>query len=209
MSKLLYIEASPREERSYSKAVAEAFIEAYTKNHPKDKVKRINLFKMRLPSFDGEALNAKYAILNGKPHTPEQKAAWGQVEKVIEQFKSADKYLLSTPMWNFGIPYKLKHYIDVITQPTYTFSYSPTEGYKGLVTGKPMAVVYARGGKYVPGTPEEAYDLQKKYVELALGFIGFTGVKSLIVEGTLYGPEVANASRDAAIAEARIAAEKF
>lgn len=209
MSKLLYIEVSPREERSYSKAVADAFIESYTKSHPRDRVKKINLFKLRLPQFDGDILNAKYAILNGLPHTPEQKAAWVQVEKVIEQFKKADKYLLSTPMWNFGIPYKLKHYIDVITQPGYTFSYSPTEGYKGLVTGKPVTVVYARGGKYAPGTPEEAYDLQKKYLELALGFIGFTGIKSLIVEGTLFGPDVAAASRDAAIAEARLAAEKF
>ena len=55
---------------------------------------------------------------------------------MIERFKGADKYLFSLPMWNFGIPYKLKHYIDVLVQPTYTFSFSPKEGYKGLVTRK-------------------------------------------------------------------------
>lgn len=46
------------------------------------------------------------------------------VEDVIEQFTAADKYLFSLPMWNFGIPYKLKHYIDVIVQPGYTFSFT-------------------------------------------------------------------------------------
>jgi putative NADPH-quinone reductase len=32
-------------------------------------------------------------------------------------------------MWNFGIPYKLKHYIDVLTQPGQTFNFDPTTGY--------------------------------------------------------------------------------
>ena len=46
----------------------------------------------------------------------------------------------------------MKHLIDVIVQPGLTFSFSPTEGYKGLVTGKKAAAVYARGGAYGPGT---------------------------------------------------------
>src|SRR3989339_283574 len=133
MKRLLYIQSSPREERSYSKIVADTFVDAYLKIHPKDKIKTIDLFKLRLPPFDGDVINAKYAIMNGKQHTEEQKKAWAQVEKFIEQFKKADKYVFSIPMWNFGIPYKLKHYIDIITQPSYTFSYSPQDGYKGLV----------------------------------------------------------------------------
>ena len=57
----------------------------------------------------------------------------------IEQFVNADKFLLAIPMWNFGIPYRLKQYLDVILQPGYTFSFSPETGYSGLVTGKPAA----------------------------------------------------------------------
>ena len=60
--------------------------------------------------------------------------------KIAEHFKSADKYVFSLPMWNFGIPYKLKHFIDVLVQPGLTFSFSPETGYKGLVTGKPAVV---------------------------------------------------------------------
>lgn len=209
MAKLLHIESSPRKDRSASIAVARAFLDEYRKTHTGDTAETLDLWKTELPSFDGDVINSKYVILHGKEHTPEQKKAWGAVEKVIAQFKGADKYLFSLPMWNFGIPYKLKHFIDVIVQPTYTFSFSPAEGYKGLVTGKPAAVVYARGGAYPPGTPGEGFDLQKRYLELILGFIGFTDVRPILVEGTLGKSEEAEKSKAGAIAQAKSLAASF
>ena len=101
-------------------------------------------------------------------------------------------------MWNFGIPYKLKHYIDVIVQPGYTFSFSPEEGYKGLMGGKPVAAVYARGGAYGSGTRAEAFDLQKAYLEHILGFIGFSDFQTILVEPTLASPEDKDKSIEAA-----------
>jgi len=209
MAKLLHIESSPRKDRSASIAVARAFLDEYRKTHSGDTVETLDLWKTELPSFDGDVINAKYVIMHGKEHTPEQKKAWGAVEKVIAHFKAADKYLFSLPMWNFGIPYKLKHYFDVIVQPTYTFSFSPKEGYKGLVTGKPAAVVYARGGGYPPGTPGEGFDLQKRYLELVLGFIGFTDVRVVMAEPTLGDPALTAKRRDQAIAKAEEMAAAF
>ena len=209
MSKILYIQASPRIERSYSIAVADAFVSAYKQANPKDEVVTINLFKKDLPSFDGLAVQAKYAILHGLKHSPEELAAWKKVEEVIAEFKSADKYVMAVPMWNFGIPYRLKQYLDIIVQPTYTFSFSPQEGYKGLVKGKPVFVSYSRGGAYPKGSAEEAFDLQTKYFQLALGFIGFTDIRTLVVEPTLAGPDVAKKKREEAIAKAKEMAKAF
>lgn len=210
MSKILYLKASPRTGRSHSLAVAEAFLEAYREKDPGAEVVALDLFKADLPSFDGLLVNAKYNILHGKPHPPEEAAAWRQVEEIIGQFTAADKYVLATPMWNFSIPYRLKQYLDIIVQPTYTFTYSPEAGYQGLVTGKPLFVAYARGGQYPPGTPGEAFDLQIKYVELIFGFMGFTDIRSVIVEPTLeQGPEVAQAKRQAALNRAREIAREF
>jgi len=209
MSKVFYIQASPRIERSYSIAVADAFVSAYKQANPKDGVVTINLFKKDLPSFDGLAVQAKYAILHGQKHSPEELAAWKKVEDVIAEFKSADKYVMAVPMWNFGIPYRLKQYLDIIVQPTYTFSFSPQEGYKGLVKGKPIFVSYSRGGAYPKGSAEEAFDLQTKYFQLALGFIGFTDIRTLVVEPTLAGSEVAKQKREEAIAKAKEMALKF
>ena len=185
MSRLLYIESSPRKDRSASIEVAQSFLEEYSKAYPGDTVESIDLWNTELPSFDGDTINAKYAVLHGEKHNESEINAWNPVEQLIDTFKNADKYLLSLPMWNFGIPYKLKHYLDILIQPGYTFSFSPDKGYNGLVTGKPVVLVYARGGAYGSGTETEGLDFQKKYMELALGFIGFTDIKSVVVEPTL------------------------
>ena len=210
MSKLLYIQASPRTDRSYSRTVADAFTEAYQAANPKDDVVALDIFKMDLPPFDGLAVQAKYTILHGKEHSEEELAAWKSVEAVIEQFTSADKYVMAIPMWNFSIPYRLKQYLDVILQPGYTFSFTPEEGYKGLVTGKPVLVVYARGGEYPEGSDFAAYDLQKPYMDAVLAFMGFTDIRNIIVEPCLMGgPDTAKAKREQAIGEARQAAAGF
>ena len=202
MSKLLYIQASPRGQRSKSITVADAFVEMYKRRHPDDEIVTLNVFSEPIPDYDGPVVQAKYAILHGKEHSEEELQVWKKVEKVIEQFTSADKYLLAVAMWNFSIPYRLKQYIDVLVQPGYTFSYSEDIGYQGLVVGKPMLVVYARGGEYAAGSEAKAFDLQTKYIELVFKFIGFEDIRSVVVEPTLQGgPDVAEEKRQAAIGE--------
>jgi FMN-dependent NADH-azoreductase len=208
MSKLLYIKASPMKEWSYSAAVADAFVEAYKTSHPKDEVKVLDLYSAKLPEFDFVAASGKYKIMHGKTHSAEEKAAWQKVVAVIEEFKNADKYVMAVPMWNFSIPYRLKQYIDIIVQPGLTFTVDSAGNYKGLVTGKPVFVSYARGGEYSSGG--EAFDMQKKYLELILGFIGLTDVRSVVVEPTLTkGSAVAEQKRAAAIEQARQNADTF
>jgi FMN-dependent NADH-azoreductase len=210
MSKLLYIQASPRGKRSKSNAVADAFIEAFRIAQPQDEVETLNVFTTDLPAFDGFTVQAKYSIMHGKEHSSEEAAAWKTVEKVIEQFKSADKYLLSVPMWNFSIPYCLKQYIDILVQPGYTFTYDQEKGYQGLIKDKPLLVIYARGGEYAKGTESEVFDFQSKYIELIFGFIGFTDIISVVVEPTLQGGEDTTRQKvDAAIKEAEQFASSF
>jgi FMN-dependent NADH-azoreductase len=210
MATLLYIKASPRTQRSHSIAVADAFVAAYEQAHADDRVQTLDLYEADLPAFDGLAVQAKYTILHGKEHSPEELEAWRAVERVIGEFKKADKYVFAVPMWNFGIPYRLKQYIDLLVQPGYTFSYDPEEGYTGLVTGKPAVVVYARGGDYGPGTGFEPYDFQRTYMDTILGFMGFSDTRSIIVEPTLLGgPEVCGEKQEAAVAEARELAAGF
>ena len=187
MSRLLYIEASPRKERSASIIVAKKFLDSFKAAHPNDEIVKIDLWKKELPSFDGETIDAKYAIMSGKEHTESQKKAWEPVVRLIDEFKQADYYLFSLPMWNFSIPYRLKHYIDLLVQPGYAFTFSSQEGYKGLVTGKKVVLVYARGGAYGSGTGAEAFDLQVTYMETILKFIGFTDITHILVEPTI-GP---------------------
>jgi len=209
MAILLHIECSPRKNRSLSLAVAREFIQAYRSAHPEDAVELLDLWSLQMPEFDGDTINAKYRILHGEEHTAAEAEAWKAVVDLFESFNRADKVVFSLPMWNFGIPYKLKHFIDVITQPGLAFSFSPEEGYKGLVTGRPAVVIYARGGAYIDNPDTASMDFQKPYLEALLGFIGFSDVRSVVIEPTLAAPDQVEAVRREAITSARAIARDF
>jgi FMN-dependent NADH-azoreductase len=208
MSTLLYLKASSRKVRSRSSAVADAFLETYRQVRPEDAVVTIDLFDFDLPVLDEETLDAKYAILNALPADSQKHGRWQRVEGVIAQFKAADLYLLAVPMWNFGIPYRLKHFFDVIVQPSYTFAYDSETGYKGLVTGKPAVVVYARGGDYSGRMAD--YDLQRPYMQTILKFIGFQDIREVLVGPTVTGsPRQADQIVEKAKQQARELARTF
>ena len=209
MARLLHIQASLRPE-SYSTRLAAAFLSAYRQTHSADTVETLDVFKADNPPFQAPQAKAKYAVMTGQPPKGEAEVAWAAVIKTIEHFKGFDKYVLSCGMWNFNIPYRLKQYIDVIVQPGLTFSYSPDKGYTGLVSGKPLILILARGGNYGPGNPSETHDFQETYLRGIFGFIGFADVKTLYIQGTLMNkPEQVESDARKAAAEAAQTAAKF
>ena len=147
MKKMLHIIATPRGEESRTLEVTGAFLEAFRKGHPDWIVEGLDLSKENLPSLTLKRVDGKYVLLSGKDLSGDLKEAWEEIVRYIEKFMSADGYLISTPMWNFGIPYMLKHYIDIIIQPKYMFRYTET-GPEGLVKNKKMVVIASRGGDY-------------------------------------------------------------
>lgn len=197
MSKLLYIQASPRNDRSSSTDVANTYIDAFKAASADNIVNALNIWEMNLPELDGDRLNAKYSFLHGQNPSDAEATAWQEIVAVAEQFKDADCYLFSVPMWNFSIPYKLKHYLDVITQPGLTFSFDPETGFFGLVTGKPVTAIYSRGGEY-ENAEAKGMDFQKPYLEMAMGFIGFREINSVLIEPTLADPDTVNSAIDTA-----------
>jgi FMN-dependent NADH-azoreductase len=192
MPRLLYVEASPRKDRSASIEVSRAFLEAYSVAHPDDEVETLDIWASDLPSFNGEALAAKYAGLSGMPLTTKQKTVWDEIQRLAAPFLTADKLLLAVPLWNFGIPYRLKQLIDLISQKDILFSFDGT-GFRGLLKARKAAVVYARGLDYLSAassTPATTYDFQRPYMEMWLRFIGITTISEIIVEKTLFGAEI-------------------
>jgi FMN-dependent NADH-azoreductase len=207
MAKLLHIQTSPMGDLSFSIRAAQAFLDAYAATHPGDTIEVLDLWKSELPHFDFTAASGKYKIMRGLPHSGEEARAWECVTRLIDHLKSADKVVVSTGMWNFSLPYRLKHYLDIIVQPGHTFAFDPEKGYSGLVTGKPLQLILASGGEYPTGSPAAGYDFQKPYLEMIFGFIGFTDIRTLRVEGTLTAQADLSLSRIAD--QARAAAREF
>lgn len=173
MKRLFHIIASPRGEESRTLRVSRHLLERLKTGYPKAVVDELNLFEALLPPLTVTRVGGKYILLGGGELTGEVKKSWEEIEKHIERFLSADTYLLSTPMWNFGIPYPLKHYIDIIVQPRYLFHYTEA-GPEGLVTNRKMIVVTSRGGDYGPESPARAMDQQEPYLRTVFGFVGLT-----------------------------------
>ena len=189
--KINYIECSPRGERSHSTKIAQAYIEQAKKNIPDLELNHINPWSLNLPEFDGDMLNAKYSVIRGTDPSADEVSAWSNVKNIFDEFNNADHYLFSVPMWNFNIPYKLKHYIDIITQPGMSWSYTPEDGYQGLMTDKTATIIYSTGDGYGEGTGFESYDMQKPYVNLWLTFLGFKKIEKVVVDRTLFDAETA------------------
>jgi FMN-dependent NADH-azoreductase len=207
--KLLHIQSSPRGTRSHSLATAQAFIDAYREAHPGHAVETLDVWAADLPPFDGAALRAKYAVMGGSPHDTEEAQAWAGVRRIIEHFKSFDRIVISVPMWNFGVPYRLKHYIDLIAQPGETFGWSAERGYFGLVEGHKAVIVHSSAGDYRPGSGAEAIDFQRPYLEFVLKFFGFASVETLAVAPTAADPAVVDAAVTESLARARELARRF
>ena len=102
-------------------------------------------------------------------------------------------------MINFGIPSSLKAYIDHIVRPRVTFNYS-ARGQEGLVKGKKVYLVMARGGVYGEG-PMQQFNFQDSYLRTALGFIGLNDIEVITVEGVGFGPEAADRAVSNALAK--------
>ena len=201
MTRVLYIKSSPRGDASASHRVANAYIDALYEREAVH-LDTLDVWKEDLPAFDGAALEAKYAGLSGKKLTAEQQAAWQAIEKLGTRFRSADQIVISVPMWNFGIPYRLKHLIDLVTQNGVTFRFSDG-AFEGLLKTQRAVFICARGLGYGPGgISEEQFDYQKTHLTAWANFVGMSDVHSIRVEKTMLGLSELDAAITAGISDA-------
>jgi len=176
VSKLLHISASPRGDRSESLALGEAFLDSFRATHPGVEVETWDLWDGTLPQFGPAAAHAKMTIFAGGTPTGAQAAAWDSARAAFERFDAYDRYLFTVPMWNSGVPYILKQFIDVVSQPGMAFSFDPAAGYTGLLSGKKAAVIYT-GAVYGEGRgPAFGIDHQQPFFADWLAWAGITDV---------------------------------
>jgi FMN-dependent NADH-azoreductase len=203
VKRLLQIDASPRGGRSRSGAISGYMLRALQARISDLEVHRLNLFEADLPPFDQDAVEGRYGLLMGEPVPLEQREAWAGLRAVADHFLSFDSWLFSVPMWNFGLPYRLKHYVDIITHPGITFRNDAAGNVEGLAAGRTAIIVAASAMPFGSNPDIEGLDFQLSYLRTWLGFIGVTDIHAVRVAGT-FGPE---AAVEAAMAKARTDAD--
>lgn len=200
--RLLHIIATPRGLASNTGRVSSCLLEAMREADEDLELTTLDLFRADLPSVAGRNIETKYRLMTGQAVDEESKSSWSEIESTIQQFLAADVYLLTVPMWNLGIPYVLKYYIDAIVQPGYLFRYTPEGMVEGLVHDRKMIVVLSSGSEYA-SEPMRSFDFAEPYLRAIFGFVGITDITFLRAGGMDMGADVRKAGQRSAIAEGR------
>jgi FMN-dependent NADH-azoreductase len=203
MDNLLYIKASPRGADSKSSALAEAYLATLREQLPDLSVDTLDLSQESIPDFDGDKAAAKMAVMAGQTNDGPQRSAWDEIVEVALRFIAADRYLIASPMWNGGIPYRLKQYIDVIHQPGLLWGLDPQTGYYGLLKNK-KAVLALTSGAYGLSMPSPAFgiDHHSTYLRDWLNQAGVTEIEEIRFQPTLLTSDP-KGSFEAAVSTAR------
>lgn len=203
--KLLHIIASPRKERSRTLAISGEFIAAFKNKNPDVEIVELDLFETKLPTMGGNEVDAKYLSMMGGEVTNELKASWDEISRISGEFLSYDYYLISSPMWNFTVPYVLKQYIDIIMQAGILFRFTAT-GVEGLTQNKKMFCITTRGNDYGPESFLNNFDFLEPYLRSIFGLAGITDISFINAQPMDYNPEITQIKLDQALADAKILA---
>jgi FMN-dependent NADH-azoreductase len=198
MKSILLILGSPRDRNSYSHQIGRRIVDDLKSRYPSAKVVVRNLAKEPLPDVGEGFVTGR--VLPKDKRTAAETAALALSDIMVAELMAADVLVLATPMHNFGISASVKAWIDHIVRPGVTFSYSD-KGPLGLVQGKKVILVLARGGIYAEG-PMKGYDFQEPYLRAVLGFIGMTDVEVIRIEGVAMGDDAVRNAVTSAKAQA-------
>ncbi len=201
MSKVLYIKANMKPvgtSRTYQ--ISDQFIHSYQDSHPNDEIITLDLYNEGIKFLTAEDTGKLFG-----PKTAESKNQ--PLLKYAYMFADADKYIISAPMWNLGIPAILKAYIDYVTVTGITFKYSAS-GPVGLCSGKKAVHITTRGGDYQK-EPGSLYEMGDRYLRTIFGFLGITDFTTIAAEKLDVIGEDVNAILNNAIEKAKKIAKDF
>jgi len=182
---ILQIKSSARGAASHSSAIADDLVLRLRLAHPHARLTLRDLNATPHPVLDEAALGALFTPAANR--TPEQAARVALDDALIAEIEAADVVVIGVPMYNFAVPAQLKNWIDAITRVGVTFRYTE-KGAEGLLKGKTLYAVLARGGKY-RDTPA---DSQVPYLKTIFSFLGITDLRFVYAEGLNMGEQAAH-----------------
>ena len=112
-------------------------------------------------------------------------------DELIAELQWADQIVLTTPMYNFGVPATLKAWIDQVCRAGITFRYTQN-GPLGLLDGKRVDIVITTGGAPL----DSPVDFVSGYLRQVFAFIGIDDLE-------IFGADRMNSDSEASIERAQ------
>jgi FMN-dependent NADH-azoreductase len=183
----LRVDASARKAESISRQLGDTLIEAL-QAHNTLTLETIDLCE------PPPVVNADWVPANNTPaaqRSNEHHDTLTLSDTLVEQLEAADLLVITTPIYNFGVPAALKAWIDQVARAGRTFRYTDS-GPVGLLQHKRAIVLVTSGGTRIGSD----IDFTTPYLKHVLGFIGIHDVRFVAADAL-------GQSADEAIARAK------
>jgi FMN-dependent NADH-azoreductase len=167
MSHLLHIDSSIRVEGSVTRALSARAACAWRAAHPGGTVTYRDLGANPIPHLDTHGGLAR--SIPPEQHTTDQAVSWRRSQRLIDELKQANTILLGLPLYNFGAPSSVKAWVDHVVARGLSVDYERGEG---LLGGRDLIVLAARGGGYAPGSPRDGWDHAQLWLPHGLALTG-------------------------------------
>lgn len=211
MSTILHIDSSVRaatnpnpDHDSISKNIARRFIDTWKQNRSEDEYIYRDVGENPPNFITQDWIGAVFTP--EEKRTPAQRERLALSDKLIAEVANADIILISSPMYNYGMPAQLKAWFDQIVRIDKTFDFDLSRGdfpLQPLLSGKTLIIVTSSGefGFEKGGIREESGHLAPHLRTLSK-YLGAGTVYEIAAEYQEFGDErhrmsVANAKNQA------------
>lgn len=146
MATLLHLDASARKIRSISRSLGTEFKKQWLSANEEDKLIYRDVGS-KPPEFISESWIAA-AFTPESDRTDEQTLLLAQSDLLIDELSSADVIVISTPMYNYGMPAALKAWVDQVVRVNKTFSFDLSRGdfpLEPILSGKALVLLTSCG----------------------------------------------------------------
>lgn len=177
MTSILHIKASIRGDESVSNALGNRLVERLVAAGGGSVTTR-DLAAEPLPFVSAERFAANLAPADAR--TPEQAELAAISDTLIAELEAADTIVISSPVYNFGVPASLKAWADLVARAGRTFKYTEN-GPVGLLTGRKAHITIASGGTPIGSD----IDFMSPWLTFFLGFLGIANAEIVAADGIM------------------------
>jgi FMN-dependent NADH-azoreductase len=177
-SKTLVVKYTPRNERSNTKKILDAFIGEIKNSN----IEELDLVK-DVPDLFLEENLAAYIHRNylGKELSSERQNLLSKMDRMTAQLKSSDVVVVAYPMNNFSMPAPVKAWFDSVMLKGQTWTVKDGN-YMGLMNGKKALTLVSSGATYDDG-PMASWEHALSLSKIEFQFMGYSDIRGILAGG--------------------------
>ncbi|MGN6317366.1 FMN-dependent NADH-azoreductase [Trinickia sp.] len=189
MTTLLHVTASARKDRSLSRQLSNAFIDAWMRVEPTSIIISRDVGANPPPIITEEWIAA--AFTPDADQTPAQRETLRLSDELIDEIDQADVIVIGTPMYNYGMPAALKSWFDKVIRVRKTFTFDLARGdfpLEPVMSGKKLVILSSHGEfGFGPGGVREKMNHLETHILTCAHYLGVEESHSISISYQEFG----------------------